>query len=170
MVDQIGLFDERFFFFSEEIDLCPRAHLAGWQVLHVPSAEVVHVGGGSTGSSARRITYCFIVANCCILKSITVHLRAKNYFLPWRSQVGLNRKCMAFRKKHRRCPERSRSGKLFQAGLRNKIFSPTSMHILFLSQLLPYPPDTGAKVRSYYILRYLAQSTPHNSAGFHPPR
>jgi polysaccharide biosynthesis protein PslH len=29
--------------------------------------------------------------------------------------------------------------------------------ILFLSQLLPYPADTGAKVRSYYTLRYLAQ-------------
>lgn len=31
------------------------------------------------------------------------------------------------------------------------------MHILFLSQLLPFPPDTGAKVRSYHTLRYLAQ-------------
>lgn len=29
--------------------------------------------------------------------------------------------------------------------------------ILFLSQLLPYPPDSGAKVRSYHVLRYLAQ-------------
>jgi polysaccharide biosynthesis protein PslH len=29
--------------------------------------------------------------------------------------------------------------------------------ILFLSQLLPYPPDAGAKVRSFYTLRYLAQ-------------
>jgi polysaccharide biosynthesis protein PslH len=32
------------------------------------------------------------------------------------------------------------------------------MHILFLSQLLPFPPDTGAKVRSYFVLRYLAQN------------
>ena len=30
------------------------------------------------------------------------------------------------------------------------------MRILFLSQLLPYPPDAGAKVRSYYTLRWLA--------------
>jgi glycosyltransferase involved in cell wall biosynthesis len=29
--------------------------------------------------------------------------------------------------------------------------------VLFLSQLVPYPPDAGAKVRSYYVLRYLAQ-------------
>jgi glycosyltransferase involved in cell wall biosynthesis len=30
--------------------------------------------------------------------------------------------------------------------------------ILFLSQLLPYPPDAGPKVRSYYVLRHLAQN------------
>jgi polysaccharide biosynthesis protein PslH len=29
--------------------------------------------------------------------------------------------------------------------------------ILFLSQLVPFPPDSGPKVRSYYVLRYLAQ-------------
>lgn len=31
------------------------------------------------------------------------------------------------------------------------------MRILFLTQVLPYPLDTGAKVRAYYVLRYLAQ-------------
>lgn len=30
-------------------------------------------------------------------------------------------------------------------------------HLLFLSQLLPYPPDAGPKVRAYYLLRYLSQ-------------
>lgn len=30
--------------------------------------------------------------------------------------------------------------------------------ILFLSQLLPYPPDAGPKVRSYYVLRHLTQA------------
>lgn len=31
------------------------------------------------------------------------------------------------------------------------------MNILFLSQVLPYPLDAGPKVRSYFVLRYLAQ-------------
>jgi glycosyltransferase involved in cell wall biosynthesis len=31
------------------------------------------------------------------------------------------------------------------------------VRILFLSQLLPYPLDAGAKVRSYYVLRHLAE-------------
>ena len=30
------------------------------------------------------------------------------------------------------------------------------MHILFLTQILPYPLDSGAKVRAYFVLRYLA--------------
>ena len=32
------------------------------------------------------------------------------------------------------------------------------MHILFLTQVLPFPLDAGPKVRAYYVLRYLAQS------------
>ncbi len=31
------------------------------------------------------------------------------------------------------------------------------MKILYLSQLVPYPPDSGAKVRQYYVLRHLTQ-------------
>jgi glycosyltransferase involved in cell wall biosynthesis len=33
-----------------------------------------------------------------------------------------------------------------------------TLRILFLSQLIPYPPDAGPKVRSYYTLRYLSQT------------
>jgi polysaccharide biosynthesis protein PslH len=31
------------------------------------------------------------------------------------------------------------------------------MHILFLSQILPYPPSSGPKVKTWHVLRYLAQ-------------
>ncbi len=31
------------------------------------------------------------------------------------------------------------------------------MRILFLCQLVPYPPDSGPKIRAYYVLRYLAR-------------
>ena len=31
------------------------------------------------------------------------------------------------------------------------------MHILFLTQVFPYPLDAGPKVRAYYVLRYLAE-------------
>jgi len=43
---QFGAFDERFFLYYEETDLCLRAHRAGWEVYFVPDAVVMHVGGG----------------------------------------------------------------------------------------------------------------------------
>jgi GT2 family glycosyltransferase len=55
MLDEIGLLDERFFMFSEEVDLCARAHAAGWKVLHVGDALAVHVGGGSGAFNTQRI-------------------------------------------------------------------------------------------------------------------
>ena len=47
-VDEVGGFDERFFMFSEEVDLCYRMRGAGWAVEFCPEAEFVHVGGAST--------------------------------------------------------------------------------------------------------------------------
>jgi GT2 family glycosyltransferase len=47
--DEVGLFDEDFFMFSEETDWCYRFHQAGWTVYFFPRAEVVHVGGASHG-------------------------------------------------------------------------------------------------------------------------
>jgi N-acetylglucosaminyl-diphospho-decaprenol L-rhamnosyltransferase len=47
--DSVGLFDEKFFMFSEEVDWMTRFRRAGWKVLFFPGAEVVHVGGASHG-------------------------------------------------------------------------------------------------------------------------
>jgi GT2 family glycosyltransferase len=48
-VDSVGMFDEAFFMFSEEVDWMTRFRRAGWKVLFYPGAEVVHVGGASHG-------------------------------------------------------------------------------------------------------------------------
>ena len=47
--DQVGLFDEAFFMFSEETDWTYRFRQAGWGIVFVADAEVVHVGGASHG-------------------------------------------------------------------------------------------------------------------------
>jgi N-acetylglucosaminyl-diphospho-decaprenol L-rhamnosyltransferase len=47
IVEDLGLFDERFFMYSEELDLCRRYRAAGWRVAYVPSAEVRHHEGAS---------------------------------------------------------------------------------------------------------------------------
>lgn len=49
VLDKIGLFDETFFLYFEETDLCRRAKLAGWDTLYVRDSEVTHIGSVSTG-------------------------------------------------------------------------------------------------------------------------
>ncbi|GAC1407426.1 MAG: glycosyltransferase family 2 protein [Candidatus Velthaea sp.] len=47
MTDQIGVFDERFFLYHEEVDYAKRAADAGWETWFVPASEAVHEGMGS---------------------------------------------------------------------------------------------------------------------------
>src|SRR5687768_12753775 len=55
---QVGLLDERFFVFFEEIDFCLRARAAGWQVALAPHIRISHVGGATTrGRPALREFY-----------------------------------------------------------------------------------------------------------------
>jgi len=46
-LEQIGLFDEKFFIWFEEVDLCKRAKAAGFEVWYAPVAEIIHYGGQS---------------------------------------------------------------------------------------------------------------------------
>ncbi|MBI2954150.1 MAG: glycosyltransferase family 2 protein [Chloroflexi bacterium] len=41
-LSKVGAFDERFFMYSEELDLCYRIKKAGWKVIYFPEAQVVH--------------------------------------------------------------------------------------------------------------------------------
>jgi hypothetical protein len=41
-LDQVGLFDEGFFIYFEEVDLCRRLRTAGWDVCYFPGLTVVH--------------------------------------------------------------------------------------------------------------------------------
>jgi N-acetylglucosaminyl-diphospho-decaprenol L-rhamnosyltransferase len=54
-LDQVGLFDEGYFMYAEDADLCTRLRAAGWKVLFTPELEVTHERGVSTGNSRRMI-------------------------------------------------------------------------------------------------------------------
>ncbi|WP_050930380.1 glycosyltransferase family 2 protein [Aestuariivita boseongensis] len=49
MLDEIGLFDETYFLYFEETDLCLRGAQAGWETWFVPQSTAVHIGSVSTG-------------------------------------------------------------------------------------------------------------------------
>jgi GT2 family glycosyltransferase len=53
VLDAVGGFDERFFFFFEETDLARTVRQAGREVFFVPAARIVHDQGQSAGHGAR---------------------------------------------------------------------------------------------------------------------
>lgn len=65
--DAVAGFDERYFMYMEDVDLGDRLAKAGWQNVYVPSAEVLHHKGHSTGrdparnlAAHHRSTYTFL--------------------------------------------------------------------------------------------------------------
>jgi N-acetylglucosaminyl-diphospho-decaprenol L-rhamnosyltransferase len=51
--DEVGMFDESFLLYGEELDLATRLRDAGWSVLFTPKVEILHALGVSTGRSRR---------------------------------------------------------------------------------------------------------------------
>lgn len=49
VIEDIGLMDEKYFLYFEEVDFCRRARQAGWQCWYVPDSQVIHLEGASTG-------------------------------------------------------------------------------------------------------------------------
>ena len=57
VLDEVGAFDERFFLFFEETELCARISAAGYRIVSVPEAEIVHFGGASVKSEEKEKIY-----------------------------------------------------------------------------------------------------------------
>jgi len=71
MLDQVGLFDARFFAYLEDVDLAWRARRAGWRCRYVPAAQVAHQHSATGGEGSARKRY--------LLGRNKVWLVAKNY-------------------------------------------------------------------------------------------
>ncbi len=46
-IGDVGLLDEDYFMYTEEVDWCYRASIVGWGLCYVPAARVIHYGGQS---------------------------------------------------------------------------------------------------------------------------
>lgn len=59
-LNKVGLMDESFFMYSEEVDWCRRFRDGGWKILFNPNAQVIHYGGGSSAKAPTRfyLEYC----------------------------------------------------------------------------------------------------------------
>lgn len=54
VVDTVGMLDEGYFMYSEEVDWCFRIRSNGWKVHYQPMAEVFHIGGASASMNSLR--------------------------------------------------------------------------------------------------------------------
>jgi GT2 family glycosyltransferase len=57
ILEKVGLFDDCFFMYSEEVDLCERIRRAGYRVFYTPETEVIHVGGKSTEANPEKAAF-----------------------------------------------------------------------------------------------------------------
>lgn len=55
VLEQVGLLDETYFMYSEEVDLCYRIRQQGWLIYWVPQAQMLHYGGQSTRQVANEM-------------------------------------------------------------------------------------------------------------------
>ncbi len=51
VIEQIGLLDEQFYMYCEEVDWSMRIRRAGWEIYMVPSARITHLEGKSSGQA-----------------------------------------------------------------------------------------------------------------------
>jgi GT2 family glycosyltransferase len=56
-IERVGPMDEAFFMFNEDVDWCRRMKLAGFEVVYVPDAVIVHHVGASRRKVAARVIY-----------------------------------------------------------------------------------------------------------------
>ena len=55
LFEELGGFDEAFFMYFEESDLCQRAKAQGWKIVYVPSVSLIHLGGYSVNKTSDRL-------------------------------------------------------------------------------------------------------------------
>jgi len=55
-INNIGVLDDRYFLYFEEIDYCLTAKRAGWDVVFYPHVQIVHIGGQSAAKTQQKIS------------------------------------------------------------------------------------------------------------------
>lgn len=102
--DDVGLLDESYFMYYEEMDFCLQAARAGWQCWYVPESRVVHYVGQSSGvtdnkiKAKRRPQYWFdsrrryFLKNCGMLRAFMTDFSWLLGFAVWRLRNMIQQK------------------------------------------------------------------------------
>ncbi|MGQ9680936.1 MAG: glycosyltransferase family 2 protein [Anaerolineae bacterium] len=87
VLDAVGLLDERFFMYGEDIDLCYRIKEQGWRIYYYPAVTVLHYKGASSSQRSRESIVHFYQAMRLFHDK---HYRARTFFLlNWAIHAGI---------------------------------------------------------------------------------
>ena len=59
VIEKVGLFDEDYFMYGEDIDLCYKIKEAGYDIVYYPEAHIYHLKGGSSKKKRTKVIYNF---------------------------------------------------------------------------------------------------------------
>lgn len=84
---EIGGFDEQFFLYGEDIDLCYRIHKKGYSIWYHPETQIIHKKGKSSSKSVLRSRFAFYEAMVLFSRK---HKKAHQTFFPgWLVFIGI---------------------------------------------------------------------------------
>ena len=85
--NQVGLFDEDFFIFAEDVDLNMRGQLQGLKAVYLPKAKVFHIGTATVGLYSDRYVYlCKRNDIWVFIKNYSLSMYFKYFYSIWKHQ------------------------------------------------------------------------------------
>jgi len=77
-LDEVGLLDETFFMYGEDIDLCYRIKQGGWKIVYYGESSITHLKGASSKKQKNKLIYEFYRAMYIYYKK---HHAKESFFL-----------------------------------------------------------------------------------------
>jgi hypothetical protein len=91
-LDEIGLLDETFFMYGEDIDLCYRIKKAGWKIVYYGKSKITHLKGASSKKQKSKLIYEFYRAMYIYYKKH--HASESLFIVNWVVYLGIALLCI----------------------------------------------------------------------------
>jgi len=92
VLTEVGLLDEDFFMYGEDIDLCYRIKKGGYKILYYPTAQITHYKGGSSKKKRVKVIYDFHEAMWIFYKKH--YYNEYNLSISFLVYIGIKAKCL----------------------------------------------------------------------------
>ena len=91
-LDEVGLLDETFFMYGEDIDMCYRIKQGGWKIVYYGESEITHLKGASSKKQKSKLIYEFYRAMHIYYKKH--HADESIFIVNWAVYIGIALLCL----------------------------------------------------------------------------